>query len=120
MKKPAIEFKAIGDNLHLVYRPLDGTQRGYRKFKVDEHATVKGTFRLTRQILVNDDADEWTEIDGWEARTDADEFDFDEGGEDRTNFIIASVAQTNFSECSASIRVWDEIVSGRLLHFSFR
>jgi hypothetical protein len=43
-----------------------------------------------RQILVNDDVDEWTEIDGWEPRTDPDESDFDWGGEDRMDFVIAS------------------------------
>jgi len=90
MKKPAIEFKAIGNKLHLIYRPHDGTQWVYRKFKVGDDVTVKGTFRLTRQILVKDDVDEWTEIDGWEPRTDPDEFDFDLGGEDRMDFVIAS------------------------------
>ena len=90
MKKPAIEFKAIGNKLHLIYRPHDGTQWVYRKFKVGDDVTVKGTFRLTRQILVKDDVDEWTEIDGWEPRTDPDEFDFDMGGEDRMDFVIAA------------------------------
>jgi hypothetical protein len=90
MKKPAIEFKAIGNKLHLIYRPHDGTQWVYRKFKVGDDVTVKGTFRLTRHILVKDDVDEWTEIDGWEPRTDPDEFDFDLGGEDRMDFVIAS------------------------------
>lgn len=90
MKKPAIEFKAIGNKLHLIYRPHDGTQWVYRKFKVGDDVTVKGTFRLMRQILVNDDVDEWTEMDGWEPKTDPDESDFDWGGEDRMDFVIAS------------------------------
>ncbi|CAJ5421630.1 Uncharacterised protein [Burkholderia pseudomallei] len=90
MRTPAIEFKPSGNQLQLIYRPHDGTQWVYRKFKDGDGITVKGTFRLTRQILVSDDIDEWNEVNGWEPRTDPDEFDFDVGGEDRMDFIIAS------------------------------
>ncbi len=90
MKKPAIEFKAVGNKLHMIYRPHDGTQWVYRKFKAGGDVIVKGTFHLTRKILVNDDVDEWTETDGWEPKADPDEFDFDLGGEDRMDFVIAS------------------------------
>ncbi|MES2948821.1 MAG: Shedu immune nuclease family protein [Pseudomonadota bacterium] len=90
MKKPAIEFKAVGSKLHLIYRPHEGTQWVYRKFKTGDDITVKGTFCLTRRVLVDDDVDEWTEVDGWAPRTDPDDFDFDFGGEDRMDFVIAA------------------------------
>lgn len=88
MKNPAIEFKTVGNKLHLIYRPHDGTQWIYRKFKDCDDVIVKGTFHLTRQILVIDHVDEWNEVDGWEPKTDPDDFDF--GGEDRLDFVIAT------------------------------
>ena len=97
MRTPAIEFKAVGNKLHLIYRPHDGTEWVYRKFKAGDHVTIKGTFCLTRQLLVNDDVDDWTEIDSWQPRADPDEFDFDWGGEDRMDFVVASAKGAYFS-----------------------
>jgi len=90
MTKPAIEFKFVGNNLRLIYRPHDGTDWVYRRFKSGENLVLKGTFCLARVNLVHDDVDEWREVDGWEHRADPDEFDFDIGGEDRMDFVVAT------------------------------
>lgn len=90
MTKPAIEFRPVGNTLHLTYRPHEGTHWIYRRFQRGDDLTLKGTFCLTRDNLVHDDVDEWTDVDGWEPGADPDDFDFDVGGEDRMDFVVAT------------------------------
>ncbi|MFY9327868.1 MAG: Shedu immune nuclease family protein, partial [Georgfuchsia sp.] len=90
MSKPAIEFISGGNKLHLVYRPHEGTDWVYRKFKRGDHLTLKGTFCLTRNNLAHDDVDSWTDVTSWEPGADPDDFDFDVGGEDRMDFVVAT------------------------------
>ena len=42
MTKPAIEFKSVGNKLHLIYRPHEGTHWIYRRFKQSDDLTLKG------------------------------------------------------------------------------
>lgn len=56
MTTSAVEFESVGDQLHLIYRPRDDTAWVYRKFQQGEELVIKGTFHLTRDNLVVDDA----------------------------------------------------------------
>ena len=50
--RPAVEFEASDDELHLLYSPRDDDQWVHAKFDRGESLTIKGTFRLTRAHLV--------------------------------------------------------------------
>jgi hypothetical protein len=116
MPKPAIEFRSVGDTLHLIYRPHEGTHWIYRKFKKGERLTLKGTFCLTRDNLVQDDVDEWTEVDDWRLAVDPDDFDFDVGGEDRMDFVVATKEGAYFRFNADVLPVGVSV----LLHFKAR
>lgn len=94
MKRPAIEFKAVGNKLHLIYRPHDGTQWVYRKFKSGEEVILKGTFHLTRENLVHDDVDEWVDDVDFVSHGDPDDFEF--GGEVRIDFLVADAGRGEY------------------------
>lgn len=94
MSEPAIEFEATGTKLHLIYRPHTGTAWLYKKFKRGETVILKGTFHLTRENLVHDDVDDWVDGEGFELPGDPDDFEI--GGEDRVDFIVARASGQYF------------------------
>lgn len=94
MRKPAIEFEAVGNKLLLIYRPHDGTHWVYRKFKRGDEVILKGTFHLTRANLVHDDVDEWVDDADYVPHGDPDDFEF--GGEDRIVFLVANADRGNY------------------------
>ncbi|WJV24497.1 MULTISPECIES: Shedu immune nuclease family protein [Pseudomonas] len=55
MTTSAVEFKSVGDQLHLIYRPRDDTAWVHHKFQRGEELIIKGTFHLTGDNLVADD-----------------------------------------------------------------
>ena len=94
MKKPAIDFEVVGNMLRLIYRPQDGTHWVYRKFKSGDKIILKGTFHLTRANLVHDDVDEWVDDVDYIAQGDPDDFEF--GGEDRIDFLVANAGREKY------------------------
>jgi hypothetical protein len=54
MANPAIEFVKVGDEMHLIYRPRDGSAWVADRFRKGETLILKGTFHLTQEDLVND------------------------------------------------------------------
>ena len=91
MKRPAIEFEVVGKKLRLIYRPRDGTQWVYRKFKSGDEVILRGTFHLKRANLVHDDVDEWVDDANYVPKDDPDDFDF--GSEDRVDFLVANAGR---------------------------
>ncbi|MCZ2173294.1 MAG: DUF4263 domain-containing protein [Burkholderiales bacterium] len=101
MKRPAIEFVVVGNKLRLIYRPHDGTQWVYRKFKSGGEVILKGTFHLTRANLVQDDVDDWVDDADYVPRGDPDDFEF--GGEDRMDFLVANAGRGEYFRFSEDV-----------------
>jgi hypothetical protein len=53
--RPAVEFEFADDELHLLYSPRDDDEWVRQKFERDEPLTIKGTFRFTKDQLVDPD-----------------------------------------------------------------
>ncbi len=94
MKRPAIEFELVGNELRLIYRPHDGSHWVYRKFKSGDAVVLKGTFHLTRANLIQDDVDEWVDDADYVSKGDPDDFEF--GGEDRMDFLVAKAGRGDY------------------------
>lgn len=75
MRNPAIDFEFFGDELRLTYRPRDDTSWVQDKFQRGEALVLKGTFHLTPQHLVDNEADAAVNVA--------------EGGDDRLMFVVA-------------------------------
>ncbi len=101
MKKPTIEFEVVGNKLHLIYRPHDGTHWVYRKFRSGDIVILKGTFHLTRANLVHDDVDEWIDDIDHVSQADPDSFEF--GGDTRMEFLVADAGRGKYFRFSKEV-----------------
>ncbi len=69
MAKAAVEFEALDDELHLIYRPRDDDSWVHSKFNRQEELFIKGTYHLTRANfaqIYQDELDTRSEIEDGE------------------------------------------------------
>lgn len=100
MGRPSIEFEVVGNKLHLIYRPHEGPDWVYRKFKSDKEITIKGTFHLSRFNLVRDDVDGWVD-DDYALLSGPNDSEFD--SENRIDFLVADSGHGEYFRFSKDV-----------------
>ncbi|SDG77016.1 Shedu immune nuclease family protein [Janthinobacterium sp. YR213] len=107
MAKVSVEFEALGEELHLIYRPRDDDSWVHRKFNRQEELIIKGTYHLTRSNFAQ------IYLDELEARSEVEGDELSWMYDNEMRFTVATAADGYFVFYPDILRVGVPILIAR-------